>query len=172
MSATWSRSISLPFPPLACVQNPFAERLIGSARRECLDHVLILSERHLRHILTGYFAYYHGARTHLSLDKDAPDVRPIERPEAGPVVPIPEVGGLHHRYSGGQHNPGRPRPTATTSPRPGLSSRPAAIQPTLRSIFPDSSVGRESSNRQGESPTRFWRETPVGGHGIEEDDAP
>jgi putative transposase len=79
-------------------QNPFAERLIGSVRRECLDHVLVLSERHLRHILTRYFAYYHGARTHLSLEKDAPDARPIERPAMGTVVPIPEVGGLHHRY--------------------------------------------------------------------------
>ena len=79
-------------------QNPFAERLIGSIRRECLDHVLVLSERHLRRILTRYFAYYHRARTHLSLQKDAPDVRPIERPEMGKVVQIPEVGGLHHRY--------------------------------------------------------------------------
>jgi putative transposase len=79
-------------------QSPFAERLIGSVRRECLDHVLVLSERHLRHVLTRYFAYYHGARTHLSLEKDAPDARPIERPAMGTVVPIPEVGGLHHRY--------------------------------------------------------------------------
>ena len=79
-------------------QNPFAERLIGSIRRECLDHVLVLSERHLRRILTRYFAYYHRARTHLALDKDAPDGRPIEPPELGPVIPIPEVGGLHHRY--------------------------------------------------------------------------
>jgi putative transposase len=79
-------------------QNPFAERLIGSIRRECLDHVLVLSERHLRRVLTRYFAYYHGARTHLSLEKDAPDARPIERPAMGKVVPIPEVGGLHHRY--------------------------------------------------------------------------
>src|SRR6267378_2836882 len=54
-------------------QNPFAERLIGSIRRECLNHVLVLGERHLRRILTRYLAYYHGARTHLSLDKDAPD---------------------------------------------------------------------------------------------------
>jgi putative transposase len=51
-------------------QNPFAERLIGSVRRECLDQVLVLSERHLRQVLTRYFAYYHGARTHLSLEKD------------------------------------------------------------------------------------------------------
>jgi putative transposase len=79
-------------------QNPFAERLIGSIRRECLDHVLVLSERHLRRVLTCYFAYYHGARTHLSLEKDAPDARPIARPAIGKVVPIPEVGGLHHRY--------------------------------------------------------------------------
>ena len=79
-------------------QNPFAERLIGSIRRECLDHVLVLGEGHLRRIVTRYFAYYHRARTHLALQKDAPDVRPIERPEAGTVVQIPEVGGLHHRY--------------------------------------------------------------------------
>src|SRR5256885_8484971 len=79
-------------------QNPFAERLIGSIRRECLDHVLVLSERHLRRILARYFTYYHQARTHLALDKDAPDIRPIELPEAGRVLQIPEVGGLHHRY--------------------------------------------------------------------------
>ena len=79
-------------------QNPFAERLIASIRRDCLDQALVLSERHLRRILTRYFGYYHQARTHLSLDKDAPDGRPIEPPERGPVIPIPEVGGLHHRY--------------------------------------------------------------------------
>src|SRR5437667_5636832 len=79
-------------------QNPFAERLIGSIRRECLDHVLVLSERHLRRILTHYFTYYHRARTRLALDKDAPDGRPIEGPAIGKVVQIPEVGGLHHRY--------------------------------------------------------------------------
>src|SRR5882724_9227097 len=79
-------------------QNAFAERLIGSIRRECLDHVVVLGERHLRRILTRYLAYYHGARTHLSLDKDAPDGRPLERPELGKVISIREVGGLHHRY--------------------------------------------------------------------------
>ena len=79
-------------------QNPFAERLIGSIRRECLNHVLVLSERHLRTILTGYFAYYHRTRTHLSLTKDAPDGRPVEPPELGKVIAIREVGGLHHRY--------------------------------------------------------------------------
>src|SRR5215813_5959529 len=79
-------------------QNPFAERLIGSIRRECLEHVVVLSERHLRRILTAYFAYYHRTRTHLSLDKDAPDLRPIELPAAGKIVEVPEVAGLHHRY--------------------------------------------------------------------------
>jgi transposase InsO family protein len=79
-------------------QNPFAERLIGSVRRECLDHVLVLSEQHLRRILTRFFAYYHRARTHLALDKDAPDGRPIQPPQLGAIIPIPEVGGLHHRY--------------------------------------------------------------------------
>jgi putative transposase len=79
-------------------QNPFAERLIGSVRRECLNHVIVLGERHLRRILTAYLAYYHQARTHLSLDKDAPAGRPIEPPELGAISSIPEVGGLHHRY--------------------------------------------------------------------------
>jgi transposase InsO family protein len=79
-------------------QNPFAEPLIGSIRRECLNHLLVLGERHLRRILTHYFAYYHQARTHLALDKDAPDLRSIELPAAGKIVQLPEVGGLHHRY--------------------------------------------------------------------------
>jgi transposase InsO family protein len=79
-------------------QNPFAERLIGSIRHECLNHLLVLGERHLRRILTSYFAYYHRARTHLALDKDAPELRPIELPAAGKILQLPEVGGLHHRY--------------------------------------------------------------------------
>ena len=79
-------------------QNPFAERLIGSIRRECLNHVLVNNERHLHRILTRYVGYYHQARTHLALDKDAPDVRPIALPTAGSIVQLPEVGGLHHRY--------------------------------------------------------------------------
>src|SRR3989454_1563364 len=79
-------------------QNPFAERLIGSIRRECLNHVLVFGEAHLRRLLTRYFEYYHQSRTHLSLDKDAPDVRAVELSDAGRIVEIPEVGGLHHRY--------------------------------------------------------------------------
>ena len=82
--------------------QPVAEPVRGAAHRldpaQCLNHVLVLNERHLRRILTRYFAYYHRARTHLALDKDAPDVRPIELPAAGQIVQLPEVGGLHHRY--------------------------------------------------------------------------
>jgi transposase InsO family protein len=79
-------------------QNPYAERLIGSIRRECLDHAIVLGERHLRRLLTAYLAYYHGARTHLALEKDAPTPRRVQTPTEGPVVAFPEVGGLHHRY--------------------------------------------------------------------------
>jgi putative transposase len=79
-------------------QNPFVERLIGSIRRECLNHVLVLGERHLRRVLIRYFIYYHQARTHLALEKDAPDLRPVQLPAAGRIVQLPEVGGLHHRY--------------------------------------------------------------------------
>ena len=79
-------------------QNPYAERLIGSIRRECLDHVIVLGERHLRRLLTAYVTYYHGARTHLALEKDAPTTRRVQTPTEGPVVAFSEVGGLHHRY--------------------------------------------------------------------------
>jgi transposase InsO family protein len=79
-------------------QNPFAERLVGSIRRECLDHVIVLGEKHLRRILKSYFAYYLGSRTHLSLAKDAPTTRVVQGPEEGQIVEIPQVGGLHHRY--------------------------------------------------------------------------
>jgi hypothetical protein len=79
-------------------QNPYVERLIGSLRRECLDHVVILSHAHLRGVLAAYLSYYHGARTHLSLQKDAPTPRRIHRPTEGHVVAFSEVGGLHHRY--------------------------------------------------------------------------
>ena len=79
-------------------QNPYVERLIGSVRRECLDHSIILNERHLRRILGSYLDYYHGSRTHLSLGKDTPDGRPVQSAGSGTVVSLPKVGGLHHRY--------------------------------------------------------------------------
>ena len=73
-------------------QNPFVERLVGSVRRDCLDHVIVLGEAHLGAILKSYFAYYHRARTHLSLGKDAPEPRPVQPPSAGAIVAFPEVG--------------------------------------------------------------------------------
>ena len=79
-------------------QNPFAERVIGTIRRELLDHVIVLNEGHLRRRLRNYFRYYHGSRTHLALDKDAPEPRAVESPAHGQVVALPQVGGLHHRY--------------------------------------------------------------------------
>jgi transposase InsO family protein len=79
-------------------QNPYAERVIGSVRRECLDHVIVLGERHLRRTLRSYITYYHGSRTHLALGKDTPDRRPVQSADGGMVVAFPQVGGLHHRY--------------------------------------------------------------------------
>ena len=74
------------------------ERVIGSIRRECLDHVIVLHARHLRHILSDYRAYYHEDRTHRSLDQDCPFSRPIESPDQGNLIALPRLGGLHHRY--------------------------------------------------------------------------
>ncbi len=79
-------------------QNADVERVIGSIRRECLDHIVIFNERHLRRVLSSYVDYYQRTRTHLSLDKDCPDSRPIMPRKIGKVVAIPQVGGLHHRY--------------------------------------------------------------------------
>ena len=80
-------------------QNPYCERIIGSIRRECLDHVIVLNEAHLKRILNSYFEYYHDSRPHLSLDRNSPTPRNVEPPSLGEVVSIPIVGGLHHRYT-------------------------------------------------------------------------
>jgi len=80
-------------------QYPYAERVIGSIRRECLDHMIILGERHLKRILSSYVDYYHSARTHLSLEKDSPDGRVVQPIEKGRVVELKRVGGLHHLYA-------------------------------------------------------------------------
>jgi putative transposase len=77
-------------------QNPYAERLIGSIRRDCLDHFVILNARHLKRTLTSYFAYYHTSRTHLGLEKQCPLPRQVS--SVGRIVKIPQLGGLHHRY--------------------------------------------------------------------------
>ena len=87
--------ISTPSSPW---QNPYVERLIGSMRRECLDHLIVLSERHLLRVLRRFLSYDHGSRTHLSLDNDAPTPRQIQDATEGRVLEFAEVGGLHHRY--------------------------------------------------------------------------
>ncbi|MCP4290854.1 MAG: transposase [bacterium] len=79
-------------------QNGYCERVIGSIRRECLDHIIVLNDRHLRRVLKEYLAYYHGSRTHLGLEKDTPFSRPIQTCDAGPLISEPVLGGLHHRY--------------------------------------------------------------------------
>ena len=79
-------------------QNPYVERMIGSIRRECLDHVVIFNEQHLRRVLREYWGYYHRSRTHLGFEKDCPESRAVEPPEVGPIVSEPLLGGLHHRY--------------------------------------------------------------------------
>jgi len=84
--------------PRAPWQDPYVERLIGSIRRERLDHVIVLNEDHLRRILAEYFSYYHEARAHLSLDRNSPIPRAICPSEQGKVVAKAYLGGLHHCY--------------------------------------------------------------------------
>jgi len=79
-------------------QNAYVERVIGSIRRECLDHVMVVNAAGLRRMLTAYVTYYMRSRTHPGLGKDTPRPRPVTPPSAGRIVAIPEVGGLHHRY--------------------------------------------------------------------------
>jgi transposase InsO family protein len=86
-----------PTSPRSPWQNGYAERLIGSIRRECLDHVVVFGERHLRHVLSSYMQYYNAARTHLALGKDAPIQRPIQ--SVGRIQHRPVLGGLHHQYA-------------------------------------------------------------------------
>ncbi len=85
-----------PMAPRSPWQNGYVERLIGSMRRECLDHVVVFGEAHLRRILKAYVSYYNAVRTHLSLNKDAPIHRPIHR--FGRIIPVAVLGGLHHQY--------------------------------------------------------------------------
>jgi hypothetical protein len=85
-----------PTAPASPWQNGFAERLIGSIRRECVDHIIVLGEVHLRQILQSYARYYNGVRTHRSLHKDAPVFRAVQL--TGIVRSRPILGGLHHHY--------------------------------------------------------------------------
>jgi len=84
--------------PCSPWQSPYVERLIGSIRRECLNDVIVLNERHLRRVLQSYVDYYHRWRPHRSLEMDAPEPRPVQPVALGPVRKLPEVGGFHHHY--------------------------------------------------------------------------
>ena len=79
-------------------QRAYVERVIGTIRRECLDHMIVISERCLRRHLQSFITYYHRSRTHLALENDSPESRPIQPPPLGRIIAIPEAGGLHHRY--------------------------------------------------------------------------
>jgi transposase InsO family protein len=98
-TAKWMGIRDVLTAPRSPWENAYAERLIGSIRRECLDHVLVFRETRLRQTLKQYFAYYERCHTHLSLKKDAPVGRPVEPPSFGEVIQIAQVGGLHHLYT-------------------------------------------------------------------------
>ena len=87
-----------PTSPASPWQNPYVERLIGSIRRECLNHFIILNEAHLKRILGCYFEYYHRSRPHLSLDRNSPEARVRQHTSEGAIVSLAKVGGLHHEY--------------------------------------------------------------------------
>ena len=89
----------VPIAPHAPWQNPYCERMVGSIRQDCLDHLIVLNEAHLKRIMCSYLDYYHNSRTHLSLDRNSPIPRDVEPPSQGKVIAIPQVGGLHHRYT-------------------------------------------------------------------------
>jgi putative transposase len=84
--------------PRSSWQNPYVERLIGTLRRECFDHVIVLNASHARRILTRYLLHYHSWRTHLSLAMDSPDSRPVQSPAQGAVFEFQDFGGLHRHY--------------------------------------------------------------------------
>ena len=120
-----------PTAPASPWQNGFAEQLIGSIRRECVDHIIVLGEPHLRGILRTYADYCNGVRTHRSLDKDAPVFRPVQR--TGMISSRAILGGLHHHYARilvfGTHRLAMARPAARSMPHSGMpiSLKPAGM---------------------------------------------
>jgi len=79
-------------------QRAYVRRVIGNIRRECLDQMIVYNERSLYRHLKSFVEYYHRSRSHLALEKDAPEPRPIQKQECGPIVSLPVLAGLHHRY--------------------------------------------------------------------------
>jgi hypothetical protein len=125
-------------------QRAYVERVIGTIRRECLDHVIALSQASLYRQLQRFAAYYHCSRTHLGLQKDTPEPRAIQPPSAGRIIAIPEVGGLHHRY---ERRAARTLASFRWRVRQAyaLCSRPAlcsAHQSSARQLLPDDAPGQ------------------------------
>jgi len=89
--------VEIVIAPRSPWQNAYAERVSGSIRRECLDHVMVFNAWHLRRRLRAYLSHYHKTRAHLSRGKDTPDGRPVEPPDSAKIIAFPQVGGLHHR---------------------------------------------------------------------------
>ena len=110
-----------PTAPRSPWQNGYCERLIGSIRRDCLDHVVVFGEQHLRHLLRSYANYYNQARTHLSLNKDAPVSRAIQT--VGRILPLPVLGGLHHQFCGCSFRQGQGCGDSLKSGRPILNKK-------------------------------------------------
>ncbi len=120
-------------------QNPYLERVIGSIRREWLDHMIIFNENHLRRVLREYFRYYTKSRTHLGLGKDCPESRPIELPVMGRVIGIPQVGGLHHRYTRKAAYPARSRSSSRQAlPEEQICSRSQGSSRSTGFLSPES----------------------------------
>lgn len=109
--------------PQAPWQNPFAERIIGSIRRECLDHVIVFNESHLLRVLGDYLDYYHRSRAHQPLDGNSPVPREIEPPERGQIVGTPVLGGLHHARRSASFSTSMICSSSTTPGRPNPSGR-------------------------------------------------
>jgi len=154
-------------------QNGFVERLIGSIPRECLDHVIVLGEKHLRRILRSYFEYYQESRSHLSLGEDHPSARTVQPPEVGAVVEIAQVGGLHHRYERHaaqgalEHFVRRPSPTRSLPVgNPRLADREVlARQPIqegeAQSLRSDHTAILKTIWRLNRILTAFWRRKTI-----------
>jgi hypothetical protein len=138
-------------------QNCYVERLIGSVRRECLNHVIVFNDNHLRRLLKDYFRYYHESRTHLSLNKDAPECRAVQSNKSERIIQIPQVGGLHHRYERRIDNRGNRRNSIVSlrrlndcfwpslqKNRPTWCGKDALENPTLR--LPTSSSAHQGGH--------------------------
>ncbi|MGO9833294.1 MAG: integrase core domain-containing protein [Polyangiaceae bacterium] len=135
----------LRIAPRSPWQNGFAERWVGTARREIVDHVIVLSEPHLRRILREYVAYYNADRPHMALGGDVPMRRDVEPPSMGRVVAMPKLGGLHHRYSRGAARTPFPPPQVHAPVAVGARSghrpaQPAQVRGNGRGNDPDSTL--------------------------------